>query len=120
MTGWARLGYETLVYFTFEGLKMIRPGHLAHLRYVPAGCAGGEEEIERVTAELRGTMEAKDIPCVEDMLAMAQLEGVRFLACRTSVDLFELAQEDFIEGVEVMNAEDFMKRAVGSDLHMVF
>jgi predicted peroxiredoxin len=47
------------------------------------------------------------------------MEGVRFLACKTSADLFELSQEDFIEGVEIMLAEDFMKKAVGSDLHLV-
>jgi predicted peroxiredoxin len=54
------------------------------------------------------------------MLEMAQLEGVRFLACKTSVDLFDLTQDDFIEGVEIMLAEDFMKKAVGSDMHMQF
>ncbi|MBT8395755.1 MAG: hypothetical protein HKO65_20420 [Gemmatimonadetes bacterium] len=51
---------------------------------------------------------------------MAQFEGIRYLACKTSADLFELEQEDFLEGVEIMLAEEFAKRAVGSDLHMVF
>ena len=32
-----RLGFETIIYFTFEGLHMIRPGHLARLRYYPTG-----------------------------------------------------------------------------------
>ncbi len=34
----ARLGFETLIYFTFEGLHMIRPGHLEAFRYYPTGC----------------------------------------------------------------------------------
>ena len=59
-------------------------------------------------------------PCPVDMLLMAKFEGVRYLACRTSADLFELGQEDFLEGVEIMLAEDFMKQAVESDLHLVF
>ena len=116
----ARLGYETLIYFTFEGLNMIRPGRLSKLRYFPTGVDPSEVEVDRYTEELRQTMDRKDIPYVEDMLEMAQLEGVRFLACKTSADLFDLTQEDFVEGVEVMLAEDFMKRAVGSGLHMVF
>ena len=74
---------------------------------------------EETTEELREVMDRRDIPYPEDMLAMAQMEGVRFLACKTSADLFELSQEDFIEGVEIMLAEDFMKKAVGSDLHLV-
>ena len=53
-------------------------------------------------------------------IRMAQLEGVRYLACKTSADLFELEQDDFLEGVEIMLAEDFMKQAVHSELHMVF
>jgi len=116
----ARLGYETLIYFTFEGLKMIQPDGLAGLKYIPAECRGDPEEIERITAELQATMEKKDIPYVEDMLAMAQLEGVRFLACKTSADLFDLDEGDFIEGVEIMVAEEFMKQATDSDLHLVF
>ncbi len=116
----ARLGYETLIYFTFEGLHMIRPGGLSQLRYFPTGVGRSEAEVDRYTEELRNTMDRKDIPYIEDMLEMAQLEGVRFLACKTSADLFDLTQEDFVEGVEIMLAEDFMKRAVGSGLHMVF
>ena len=116
----ARLGYETMVFFTFEGLNMIRPGYLKQLRYHPAGGGLSAGEIDEVTRQLRENMDRKDIPYCEDMLQMAQLEGVRFLACKTSMDLLDLEQKDFIEGVEVTLAEDFVKPAVGSDLHMVF
>jgi len=116
----ARLGYETLIYFTFEGLNMIRPGKLEALKYFPTGVDPSEDEVAEYTEQLRATMDRKDIPYIEDMLEMAQLEGVRFLACKTSADLFDLEQDDFIEGVEIMLAEDFMKQAAGSDLHLVF
>ncbi len=116
----ARLGFETLIYFTFEGLHMIRPGHLEKLRYFPTGVDPSELEVEHVTKELRDNMDRKDIAYPEDMLEMAQLEGVRFLACKTSADLFNLGKKDFIQGVEVMLAEDFMKQASGSDLHLMF
>ena len=75
---------------------------------------------ERTTEELREVMDRRDIQYPEDMLEMAGFEGVRFLACKTSADLFELKQDDFLEGVEIMLAEEFMKQAVGSDLHLVF
>jgi peroxiredoxin family protein len=116
----ARLGYETLIYFTFEGLNMIRPGKLRELRYYPTGVDPSESRVETYSQELRERMEKKDIPYCEDMLEMAGLEGVRLLACKTSVDLFDLQQSDFMEGVEIMLAADFMRQAVGSDLHMVF
>jgi len=116
----ARLGYETLIYFTFEGLNMIRPGKLRDLRYYPTGVNPSEDRVEAYSEELRERMERKDIPYCEDMLEMARLEGVRLLACKTSVDLFDLRQSDFMEGVEIMLAADFMRQAVGSDLHLVF
>ncbi len=115
----ARLGYETLIYFTFEGLHMIRPGQLHGLRYYPTGVDPSGAHVDDFTEKLRKDMYDKDIPYVEDMLEMAQLEGVEFLACKTSADLFDLTQEDFIEGVEIMLAGDFVKRAAGSDLHLV-
>jgi peroxiredoxin family protein len=116
----ARLGYETLIYFTFEGLNMLRPGYLEKLRYHPTQVEVSKQEVDRFTKQLRQTMDKKDIPYCEDMLEMAQLEGVRFLACKTSADLFDLTAEDLLDGVEIMLAEDFMKAAAGSDLHLVF
>ena len=116
----ARLGFETMIYFTFEGLHMIRPGSLEQLRYYPTGVDPSEPEVDRYTTELRAKMERKDIPYVEDMLEMAHLEGVKLLACKTSADLFDLGEQDFIEGVEIMVAGDFLKQAAGSDLHLMF
>jgi peroxiredoxin family protein len=116
----ARLDFETMIYFTFEGLHMIRPGHLEQLRYYPTSVNPSEAEVDRYTMGLRDKMERKDIPFIEDMLQMAQLEGVRFLACKTSADLFDLGKDDFLEGVEIMLAGDFMRRATGSDLHLMF
>jgi peroxiredoxin family protein len=115
-----RLGYKTIVYFTFEGLHMIRPGHLEQLRYYPTGVDPSEAEVDRYTTELRDRMDRKDIPFIEDMLQMAQFEGVKLLACKTSADLFDLKKEDFVEGVEIMLAADFLKQATGSDLHLMF
>ena len=115
-----RLGFETMIYFTFEGLKMIQPGGMERIRYYPTGVACKEEEVDRFNVDLRERMDRKDIPYVEDMLEMARLEGVQLMACKTSADLFDLKEGDFIEGVQVMLAGDFMKRAAGSDLHLVF
>ena len=47
-----RLGFETMIYFTFEGLHMIRPGRLAQLRYYPTGVDPSEPEVVTVTETL--------------------------------------------------------------------
>jgi predicted peroxiredoxin len=43
---------------------------------------------------------------------MAKLEGVEFIACKMTVDMMDLKQDDFIEGVTIESAEEFMKYAV--------
>lgn len=43
---------------------------------------------------------------------MALLEGVEFIACKMTVDMMDLKQSDFIEGVTIQRAEDFLKYAV--------
>jgi len=107
----ARLGYETLIYFTFEGLHMIRPGHLRQLRYYPTGVDPSETQVDELTEKLRAKMYRKDIPYVEDMLEMAQLEGVELIACKMTVDMMEIDESKLIEGVVVWTAEDFLKYA---------
>ena len=72
----ARLGFETIIYFTFEGLNMIRPGHLERLRYYPTGVDPSEPEVARYTTELRDKMDQKDIPFIEDMLQMARCQAL--------------------------------------------
>jgi peroxiredoxin family protein len=42
---------------------------------------------------------------------MAQLEGVKFIACRMTTDMMGLKQKDFIDDVIIQSAEDFLKLA---------
>jgi len=79
-----------------------------------------EPEVNRYTEELRQRMDDEEIRSVEDMLTMAHFEGVQFPACKTSVDPFDLEQDDFLPGVQVMLAEEYMKREADSDLHLMF
>jgi peroxiredoxin family protein len=54
----------------------------------------------------------------EELLEMAQLEGVKFVACKMTMDMMELTPADFIEGVEIQTAEDYIKHAKDCKLNM--
>jgi peroxiredoxin family protein len=60
---------------------------------------------------MKQKMDAANIPSVEDLQEMAQMEGVRFVACRMTVDMMGLSEEDFIDGVTIMTAEEFLRYA---------
>jgi peroxiredoxin family protein len=51
------------------------------------------------------------IPGLSDLQEIAQLEGVKFVACKMTIDMMGLKQDDFIEGVVIQTAEEFLKHA---------
>jgi peroxiredoxin family protein len=60
---------------------------------------------------MKKKIENAQVPDLEDMREMAQLEGVQFVACRMTVDMMELKEDDFIEDVVIWTAEEFLKYA---------
>jgi peroxiredoxin family protein len=43
---------------------------------------------------------------------------VKFVACKMTVDMMGLSEDAFIDGVEIMTAEDYMKLAKAAKLNM--
>lgn len=107
-----RLGMETKVFFTFMGLNVIRKDWIDKVKFHPPGAMGAVPGMARIaTWMMKQKLEKAQIPDLEDMREMAQLEGVQFVACRMTVDMMELKEDDFIEGVVIWTAEDFLKYA---------
>jgi peroxiredoxin family protein len=51
-------------------------------------------------------------------MEMAQLEGVGFVACKMTMDMMGLRLEDFIEGVKIQTAEEYLKHARNCGINM--
>jgi peroxiredoxin family protein len=49
-------------------------------------------------------------------MEMAQIEGVELIACRMTIDMMEFKDEDFIEGIAIWNAEEFLRYAKDAKL----
>jgi len=58
------------------------------------------------------------IPTLAELMEIAQLEGVKFVACRMTMDMMGLKPEDFIDGVEIQTAEDYLKHARNCKVNM--
>jgi peroxiredoxin family protein len=107
-----RMGMDATVFFTFMGLNVIRKGWLDKVKFHPPGAMGAVPGMARMaTWMMKQKMEKAQIPDLEDIQTMAQMEGVQFIACRMTVDMMELKEDDFLEGVEIWTAEDFLKYA---------
>jgi peroxiredoxin family protein len=103
---------EAKVFFTFMGINVIRKGWLDKIKFHPPGAMGAIPGMSRMaTWMMKQKMEKAHIPDLEDIQSIAQIEGVQFVACRMTVDMMELKEEGFIDGVVIWTAEDFLKYA---------
>lgn len=107
-----RLGMEAIVFYTFMGINVIRKGWVEKAKFQPPGFMGAIPGMSAAaTWMMKGKMEEANIPSLPDLQEMAQVEGVRFVACKMTVDMMKYTEKDFIDGVVVQTAEDFLKYA---------
>lgn len=114
-----RLGMEATVFYTFMGINVILKDGLGKLRFTPPGTLGAIPGMAFVaTKMMRRQIEGAGIPALDELMEMAQLEGVKFVACKMTIDMMGLKPEDFIEGVEIQTAEDYLKHARNCRMNM--
>lgn len=108
----ARLGMETKVFYSFMGLNMLLKDKARKAKYYPPGFMGAIPGMAGVASSImKKKIEKANIPELEDLMEMAQLEGVQLIACHMTVEMMEVDKNDFIEDVEIWTAETFMKYA---------
>ncbi len=114
-----RLGHEATIFYTFMGLDVLRKGHTEKVKFHPPGFLGAIPGMASLaTTVMRRRIEQANIPEVSELMEMAQIEGVRLVACRMTMDMMQLSEEDLIEGVEIMNAEQYLRHAEGCAINM--
>jgi peroxiredoxin family protein len=107
-----RLGMQAKVFYTFMGINVIRKGWAEKAKFLPPGFMGAIPGMSAIaTWMMKGKIEKARIPSLPDLQEMAMLEGAEFIACKMPIDMMDLKQEDFIEGVVIQAAEDFLKYA---------
>jgi peroxiredoxin family protein len=114
-----RLGMDATIFYTFMGINVIRKEGVKQCKFVPPGVMGAIPGMSSVaTKMMKGKIQAANIPCLEELLEMAQLEGVKLIACKMTIDMMEFKETDFIEGVEIQTAEDYLRHARDCRINM--
>jgi len=114
-----RLGMDATIFFTFMGLNAIRKGWAKKIKFQMPGFMGAIPGMATMaTGMMKKKIEKAGIPEIQDMMEMAQAEGVKFVGCKMTVDMMELSEDAFIDGIEIMTAEDYMKLAKSAKLNM--
>jgi peroxiredoxin family protein len=107
-----RLGMDASIFYTFMGLNVIRKGWVDKAKFQPPGFMGAVPGMASIaTWMMKSKLTKANIPGLGDLQEIAQLEGVKFIACKMTVDMMGFKQKDFIDGVVIQAAEDFLKHA---------
>jgi len=127
------LGYEVQIFFTFYGLQLLKKR--LKLKVSPLGNPGmpmpmgmdkwfpvlgtaipGMESI--MTMMMKQKMKAKGVASVEELRDLCIEADVKLVGCQMTVDLFDMAPSDFIDGIEFAGASAFLSFAGDADITM--
>ena len=129
MANGARMeGIEANVFFTFFGMDAINKKHYEHLKVATVGnpglhlptMLGGLPGMSAfVTQQMEKKIATLDIPPVPEFITMLADSGAKLYACKASVDMFDLARDDFVSELEgVITIGEFYQFAAGG--HIIF
>lgn len=114
-----RLGHDVSLFYTFMGINVVRKGYMSKLKFHPPGFLGAIPGMSNIaTSMMEKQIEDANIPSLEEIFEMAQLEGVNIYACKMTLDMMKIPEDELIEGVEIMNAEQYLKLAGTCSINM--
>ena len=127
MANGARMeGIDANVFFTFFGLDAIRKDRHARIKVATVGNPGmhiptlvgavpGMSAL--ATRMMQRQMETLDIPPIPEFVELVSDSGAGLYACKASVDMFKLTDEDFISQVDaVLTVGEFYELAAGGEI----
>jgi peroxiredoxin family protein len=119
-------GIEANLFFTFFGLDAIHEKRIDHIKVATVGnpgmhmatMLGGLPGMSALATHLmEKKMSELDIPPIDEFLELISDTGAGIYACKASVDMFDLSEDDFIPQVdEVITVGEFYDKAAGGQI----
>lgn len=127
MANGARMeGIEATVFFTFFGLEAIIDKKMDNLKvatvgnpamHIPTLIGGLPGMSSFATKKMKNEMEELDIPPVREFIEMIHDTGADLYACKATVDMFHLTEDDFCEQVDgIINVGEFYEKSAGAQV----
>lgn len=130
-------GIEAHVFFTFWGLDMITKTKQDKIRiatvgnpnfsmapyapnfYIPTWMGAIPGMSRMATWMMNREIDKLGFPPVAEFIEMVQDSGGSMYACKMSMDMMGLSEDDMVEGVEVLGAMEFLELAEGAQVMFV-
>jgi len=127
MANGARMeGIEANVFFTFFGMDTITKRKMTKIQVATVGNpALGMPAVlgilpgmpAFVTKQMAKKMEELDIPPIPEFIQLLADSGAKLYACKASVDMFGLKEEDFVDTLDgILTVGEFYERAAGGQI----
>lgn len=130
--GAAAMGKKVTLFFTFWGLNILRKTEKVSVkkdfvsRMFSAMMPRGTTKLKLSNMHMMGmgssmirmVMKKHNVDSIEDMLKMAQENGVRMVACNMSMDLMGITAEELIDGVEFGGVASMLGAAEDSNMSL--
>ena len=121
------LDMESHIFFTFYGLNIIHKEKMHKLMMFPHGNVGMPAPFQgflgtlpgmptMATMMMKGIMKKHNVLTIAKLIEICQMTEVKMTACQMTVDLFDMKQSDFIDGVEFGGAALYLEYA--ADAHI--
>ena len=117
---------EANLFFTFFGLDAIHRTRHDHVKVSTVGepglhlatWVGGFPGMSTlVTHQLAKKMEELDIPPIPEFVELVSDSGAGLYACKASVEMFKLTDDDFVEHVDgILTVGEFYELAAGGEI----
>lgn len=111
-------GIEVDLFFTFWGLDMVTNKKVDKLQFTPVGnpsagippAIGAAPGMGMVASRMmKKQIEELDFPEVREFLEILVDSGANLYACKMSMDMMKLTEDDLVDGVKVIGAMEFME-----------
>ena len=122
-------GIDVELFFTFWGMDIVTEAKIDHLHIATVGNPNMHPSfhIPSVIGVLPGVsgmaskmmmkeIEELDFPPVREFMEIISDTGAGLHACKMSMDMMKLTEDDLIEGVDVIGAMEFMEMSEDAQL----
>jgi len=113
-----RMGLDAVVFCTFQGLNVLRKDWAENIRCRPSAMMGAPGIARMTTWMMQRRFKQADYPGFADMRKMAIQDGVRFVACKMTIETMGINMADLIDGVEVATAGEYLELAIDSPVNL--
>ena len=127
----AAAGMQVSMFFTFYGLNIIHRDFEKKLKVDPVGnpampmpvpmpdvVTGMPGMVTMASKMMRSRFKKNNVATIRTLLDSARELEVRLIACQMTVDVFDYAPEEFIDGIEFGGAAAFMSEARRSEVNL--